>query len=48
MGQHSSRLSALRRAIRENEAGLTEVELKGVELSDKAVRKLIEAFKKNK
>lgn len=48
MGQHSSKLSSLRRALRDNEEGLTEVELKGVELSDKAIRKLAEALRRNK
>lgn len=46
--QHSTKLSSLRRAIRDNEAGLTEVELKSLEVSDKAVRKLAEALRKNK
>ena len=48
MGQHSSRLSGLRRAIRDNQEDLTEVGLGGVELSDKAIKKLAEALRKNK
>ena len=50
-GQHStpaSKLSSLRRAIRSNQEDLSEVELSGVELTDKAVGKLTEAFKNNK
>jgi hypothetical protein len=47
MGQQSSRLSSLRRAIRENRADLTEVELTGVQLPEKALRKLAEALKSN-
>ncbi len=48
MGQRSSKLTHLRRAIRENEETLEEVDLKGVDLTDQAVRKLAQAFKNNK
>lgn len=47
-GQHSTNLSSLRKALRDNEAGLTEVELKSLELTDKAVKKLTDALRKNK
>ena len=47
MGQQSSRLSSLRRAIRENQADLTEVDLTGVQLPEKPLRKLAEALKRN-
>ena len=48
MGQDSSKLSQLCKSIRENQGGLTEVELDGVQLADKTVRKLAEALKKNR
>ena len=48
MGQRSSKLSSLRRAVRDNQEGLEEVELKGEELTDQALRKLAEAFQTNK
>lgn len=48
MGARSSKLSSLRRAIKENEEGLEEVELKGVDLTDHAIRKLAEAFQRNR
>ena len=48
MGARSSKLNSLRRAIRENQEELQEVELKGVDLDDHAIRKLAEAFKRNK
>ena len=48
MGQESSKLSHLCKSVRENQSGLTEVELEGVQLSDKAIRKLTEALKKNR
>ena len=47
MGQRSSKLSSLRRAIRENQEGLEEVELKGEVLTDHALKKLTEAFRSN-
>ena len=48
MGQDSSKLSHLCKSIRENESGLTEVELEGVQLAEKTVRKLTESLKKNR
>lgn len=48
MGQESSKLSHLCKSIRENDGGLTEVELEGVQLAEKTVRKLTEALKKNR
>lgn len=48
MGQHSSRLGGLREALRANQEDLKEVELKGMQLSDKAIKKLCEALRRNK
>lgn len=48
MGHGSSKLEYLRKAIRDNDAKLTEVDLSGVQLSDKAVRKLSEALRRNR
>lgn len=48
MGQDSSKLNHLCKSIRENEGGLTEVELEGVQLAERTVRKLAESLKKNR
>jgi hypothetical protein len=48
MGQDSSKLNHLCKSIRENESGLSEVELEGVQLAEKTVRKLTESLKKNR
>ena len=48
MGQESSKLGHLCKGIRENQSGLTEVELDGVQLSEKTVRKLADSLKKNR
>lgn len=48
MGQESSKLGQLCKSIRENQSGLTEVELDGVQLSEKTVRKLADSLKKNR
>lgn len=48
MGQESSKLAQLCRSVRENQSGLTEVELEAVQLSEKTVRKLTDALKKNR
>ena len=47
MGQHSSRLSSLRRAIKDNQPDLTQVRLNGIDLTDKTLKKLAETLKKN-
>jgi len=49
MGQQSSRslVSEIRRAVRENRRDLQEVDLKGLHLTEKAIRKLTDAFRKN-
>lgn len=46
--QQSSRLPSLRRAIRENSEELTEVELREIVLTDRAMTKLAEALRNNK
>lgn len=47
MGQQGSRIYDLRRALRENDVTLASVELDGVRLSEKDVRKLSEALRLN-
>ena len=48
VGSSSSKLAPLRKAIRENDPSLTEVNLDGLQLTDKAVRKLSDALKLNR
>ena len=48
MGGESSKLGQLCKSIRENQSGVTEVELEGLQLSEKTVRKLAESLKKNR
>lgn len=48
MGQTGSRRADLRKALRENEASVTAVELDGTRLSEKDVRKLSEALRQNR
>ena len=48
MGQAGSRRSDLRKALRENEATLTAVELDGTKLTEKDMRKLAEALRLNR
>ena len=48
MGQAGSRRSDLRRALRENDAAVTAVELDGTRLTEKDMRKLAEALKQNR
>ena len=48
MGQAGSRRSDLRKALRENEATLTAVELDGTKLTEKDMRKLAEALRQNR
>ncbi len=49
MGQKSSRalVVEIRRAVRENRRDLPEVELKDLQLTERAVRKLADALRKN-
>ena len=48
MGQAGSRRTDLRKALRENDASVTAVELDGTRLSEKDVRKLSEALRQNR
>ena len=48
MGQGSSKLSHLRKAVRENSAQVLEVVVDRVPLSDKAIRKLADALRRNR
>ena len=48
MGQAGSRKAVLMKSLRENDRQLTGVELDGVRLSEKDVRKLSEALRQNR
>jgi len=48
VGSSSSKLAPLRKAIRDKDPSLTEVNLDGLQLTDKAVRKLSDALKLNR
>ena len=48
VGSSSSKLAPLRKAIRENDPSLTEVNLDGLQLTDKAVRRLSDALRLNR
>ena len=48
VGSSSSKLAPLRKAIRENDPSLTEVNLDGLQLTDKAARKLSDALRQNR
>ena len=48
MGQGSSKPHLLRKAVRDNEAALVDVILDGTQLSEKFVRKLCSALKRNR
>jgi len=48
MGQDSSKINQLRKCIKENDGKLREVQLDGVQLSEKTVRKLADALRKNR
>ena len=47
MGQQTSRVAGLRRALRENTPDLKEVELRDLQMSNKTIRKIAEALRKN-
>ena len=48
MGQTGSRRADVMRALRENDTSLTAVELDGMRLTEKDVRKLSEALRQNR
>ena len=48
MGEGSSKLNNLRKALKQNSANVAEVELDGVQLSDKAVRRLSDSLRGNR
>lgn len=48
VGSSSSKLAPLRKAIRDKDPSLKEVNLDGLQLTDKAVRKLSDALKLNR
>ena len=48
VGSSSSKLAPLRKAIRENDPSLTEVNVDGLQLTDKAVRKLSDVLRLNR
>ena len=48
MGARTSRPTLLRKAVRNNSREVTEIDLDGLELSDKSARKLTEALRKNR
>ena len=48
MGQNAVKFSTVLKAVRENEEEMTAVNLDGVELTEKAVRKLGDALRTNR
>ncbi len=48
MGQDASKMSHLRKDIKENDSGTTEVKVEGLQVSDKSIRKLSEALRRNR
>ncbi len=48
MGQDASKLSHLRKCIKTNDRELTAVKVEGMQVSDKSIRKLSEALRKNR
>ncbi len=48
MGQDTSKMSHLRKCIKNNDRELSAVKVEGVQVSDKTIRKLSEALRRNR